>query len=240
MIELQNITKKYNDHYALNDVSLKFNKQETVAIIGSSGSGKSTLLRCINHLEVPDSGKVIINGIVLTSNNAHKLSLTLGMVFQNFNLFPHMSVEKNLIYAPVNVLKQNSIEAKAKAKEILSRFNLQNKLFEKPANLSGGQKQRIAICRALMMSPETILLDEPTSALDPEVIKDIIDVIIELKHDVTMLVVTHHLKFAEKIADRIIFMDKGKVLSDQEKKEFFVKPKSHRARLFLENIGDLM
>ena len=240
MIRLEKISKKYDKNYAIKDVSASFNSGETVAIIGSSGSGKSTLLRCINCLEEPTSGNVYINDEKLTAKNRRKLALSIGMVFQNFNLFPHMNVQDNLIYAPLHVLKQNKQAAKTKAEDLLGKFGLLQKLHAFPANLSGGQKQRVAICRALMMEPQIMLFDEPTSALDPEVIKDIIEAISLLKNQMTMIVVTHHLKFAKAIADRIIFMDHGIILADQKASDFFEKPASHRARLFLENIGDLL
>ncbi|KAJ6644945.1 hypothetical protein Bhyg_00140, partial [Pseudolycoriella hygida] len=214
-IVIDKVSKCYNKTYALKTVSLEFKQRETIAIIGSSGSGKSTLLRIINGLEPPTSG-------------------------YGFNLFPHFNVQDNLTYAPINVLKMKPETAIAKAEKLLEQFNLQQKITSFTANLSGGQKQRVAICRALMMDPEIVLFDEPTSALDPENIKDIIEIIALLKDSVTMIVVTHHLKFAKAIADRIIFMDHGQILADQSNAEFFAQPKSHRARLFLENIGDLM
>lgn len=239
MIVLEKISKKYDTNYAVKNISLKFANAETTAIIGSSGSGKSTLLRCINRLEEPTSGQVFINNTKLTSKNRRKLCLKIGMVFQNFNLFPNMNVRDNLIYGPINVLGARHDESIAQAETLLEKFNLKQKFLSKPSELSGGQKQRIAICRALMMEPEAILFDEPTSALDPEVIKDIIDAISLLKNQMTMIVVTHHLRFAKSIADRVVFMDHGLVLDDQLTSEFFEKPRSHRARLFLENIGDL-
>lgn len=240
MIIFDKISKNYDKISAIKDINLEFKKKETTAIIGSSGSGKSTLLRIINGLEIPTTGNLIINGKKLTVRNRRKICLKIGMVFQGFNLFPHFSVRENLIYAPINVLGMKLELATAKAKELLQQFGLTQKSTSFPVNLSGGQKQRVAICRALMMEPEIMLFDEPTSALDPENIKDIIEIISLLKNQMTMIVVTHHLKFAKAIADKIIFMDHGQVLADQSASEFFVKPKSHRARLFLENIGDLM
>jgi len=240
MIIFDKISKNYDKISAIKDINLEFKKKETTAIIGSSGSGKSTLLRIINGLEIPTTGNLIINGKKLTVRNRRKICLKIGMVFQGLNLFPHFSVRENLIYAPINVLGMKLELATAKAKELLQQFGLTQKSTSFPVNLSGGQKQRVAICRALMMEPEIMLFDEPTSALDPENIKDIIEIISLLKNQMTMIVVTHHLKFAKAIADKIIFMDHGQVLADQSASEFFVKPKSHRARLFLENIGDLM
>jgi polar amino acid transport system ATP-binding protein len=240
MIKLESLSKKYDKNYAIKDVSIEFKPGETVAIIGSSGSGKSTFLRCINRLEQPTSGSVFIDNEKLTAKTARKLGLQIGMVFQNFNLFPHLNVRDNLTYAPLNVLNISKKTANERAENLLTKFGLLNKLQAYPANLSGGQKQRVAICRALMMEPKVMLFDEPTSALDPEVIKDIVDAILLLKNQMTMIVVTHHLKFAKAIADRIIFMDHGIILADQKAEDFFEKPASHRARLFLENIGDLL
>lgn len=240
MIKLENISKKYDKTFAVKDVSIEFKSGETVAIIGSSGSGKSTLLRCINRLEQPTSGNVLIDNEKLTAKTARKLGLKIGMVFQNFNLFPHLNVRDNLTYAPLNVLKISKKTADERAENLLGQFGLQQKLLAYPTGLSGGQKQRVAICRALMMEPKIMLFDEPTSALDPEVIKDVIDAIAQLKSQMTIIVVTHHLKFAKAIADRIIFMDHGIILADQKADDFFEKPSSHRARLFLENIGDLL
>lgn len=240
MIKLEKITKKYKENYALKDVSLDIALGEVTAIIGSSGSGKSTLLRCINQLELPTSGNIYIDNEKFSSKNCRKLRSKIGMVFQNFNLFPHLNVLENLIYAPITVLNISRDNAVAKAEEILEKFGLKYKLLAQISELSGGQKQRIAICRALMLKPQIMLFDEPTSALDPEVIKDIIEAILLLKGQMTMIIVTHHLKFAKAIADRIIFLDHGLVLADQKAEGFFERPASHRARLFLENIGDLM
>jgi len=239
MVVLDNISKKYSSVFAVKQASLHFGKKETTSIIGPSGSGKSTLLRIMNNLEIPTSGHVLINGKKLTPKNSRKLCIKIGMVFQGFNLFPHLNVQNNLTYAPINVLKMKPSEANLKAEKLLTQFGLPQKILSFPVNLSGGQKQRVAICRALMMDPEIMLFDEPTSALDPENIKDIIEIISKLKEQTTMIVVTHHIKFAKAISDRIIFMDHGQVLADQPAIEFFTKPKSHRARLFLENIGDL-
>ncbi len=240
MISLENVSKIFDDYKAISDVNLVFDKRETVVILGSSGSGKSTLLRCINNLENPTSGSVLIGGKKLTRRNRSKLCFKIGMVFQQFNLFPHMNVLENLIYSPINVAKIKKNIAEEKAKSLLKQFGVLEKTYSYPQDLSGGQKQRIAICRALMMDPEIMLFDEPTSALDPEVIKDIIEIISRLKTEMTMIVITHHIKFAKIIADRVIFMDQSLVLCDQPADEFFVKPKSHRARIFLENVGDLI
>lgn len=240
MIALQNVSKDFAGQQAITDINLVFDKRETVVIIGASGSGKSTLIRCINNLENPTTGSVLIDGKKLTRRNRGKLCFKIGMVFQQFNLFPHMSVLENLIYGPINVIKISRKQSEEKAKALLKQFGVLEKVYSYPMDLSGGQKQRVAIVRALMMDPEVMLFDEPTSALDPEVVKDIIEIISQLKNQMTMIVITHHIKFAKIIADRIIFMDQGKVLADQPADEFFEKPNSHRARLFLQNVGDLI
>lgn len=244
MIELRNVSKifqeKEREILALKDINIEFRNGETAVVVGSSGSGKSTLLRCINGLEAPTKGECIISGEKLSARNKNRLCSKVGMVFQQFNLFPHFSVKDNLIYGPVNVLSVSKKEAEEKSVQILERFGILAKINAMPSHLSGGQKQRVAICRALMMEPEIMLFDEPTSALDPEVIKDIISIIEDLKKTITNIIVTHHLKFAKIVADRIIFMDNGMILADQQKDDFFAKPKSHRARIFLNNVGDLM
>ena len=238
MILVENLAKKYSGHYAVKNINFKVDKQETVAIVGPSGSGKSTLLRCINHLEEPSSGNIIIDGQKLTSKSSNKLRLKIGMVFQHFNLFPHMNVLENLIYSPCKVRRMKEELAKEKAIALLEKFGLSNKSHFMPNNLSGGQKQRVSISRAIMMDPEIMLFDEPTSALDPEVIGDVAEAILLLKSEMTIIVVTHHIKFARAVADRIIFMDQGQVLCDQPRDEFFEKPKSQRARLFLNKVSE--
>ncbi|XVN41044.1 MAG: amino acid ABC transporter ATP-binding protein [Rickettsia endosymbiont of Argas persicus] len=240
MIILEKVCKRYGKNYGIKNIDLDFTNKETTVIIGPSGSGKTTLLRVLNNLEEPSSGTLLVDGKKLLSKNRRKLRLKVGMVFQNFNLFPHLTVGDNLIYTPINVLKVPKDEAIVQAKELLEKFRLNQKFNSYPANLSGGQKQRIAIARALMMKPEILLFDEPTSALDPENIKDVIENINLLKEQMSMVIVTHHLKFARLVADRVVFMDQGQVLANQPVKDFFSKPASHRARLFLENIGDLM
>ncbi|WP_347939163.1 amino acid ABC transporter ATP-binding protein [Rickettsia oklahomensis] len=240
MIVLEKVCKRYGKNYAIKNIDLSFTTKETTVIIGPSGSGKTTLLRILNNLEEPSSGTFLVDRKKLLLRDRRKLRLKVGMVFQNFNLFPHLTVGENLIYTPINVLNLPREKAVLKAKELLKKFKLTQKFDSCPASLSGGQKQRIAIARALMMKPEILLFDEPTSALDPENIKDVIENINLLKDKMSMVVVTHHLKFAKLIADRIIFMDQGQILANQDAPDFFNKPVSHRARLFLENIGDLM
>ncbi|AFB21578.1 amino acid ABC transporter ATP-binding protein [Rickettsia canadensis] len=240
MIVLEKVCKRYSKNYAIKNIDLNFITKETTVIIGPSGSGKTTLLRILNNLEEPSSGTFLVDGKKIRQKDRRKLRLKIGMVFQNFNLFPHLTVGENLIYTPINVLNLPREKAILNAKELLEKFKLTQKFDSYPASLSGGQKQRIAIVRALMMKPEILLFDEPTSALDPENIKDVIENINLLKDQMSMVVVTHHLKFAKLIADRVIFMDQGQILANQAALDFFIKPASHRARLFLENIGDLM
>lgn len=240
MIKLTNVTKKFSNYYALQNINLTVDKHETVVIIGASGSGKSTLLRTINYLEVPTSGSVFIHGTKLTHKNHHTLCYKIGMVFQQFHLFPHMTVLQNLTYGPRNVLNEKMVNIIKKAQDLLSTFGIEDKLNSAPNDLSGGQKQKVAICRTLMMNPDVILFDEPTSALDPEVIKDVIQIIKNLQNQMTMVVITHQIKFAKIIANRIIFMDKGCIVADQPAREFFIRPRSPRARSFLTNIQSLI
>ncbi|HJK87324.1 MAG TPA: amino acid ABC transporter ATP-binding protein [Candidatus Megaira endosymbiont of Hartmannula sinica] len=239
-IELKNISKKYNNINALENVNTIFEKKETIAIIGNSGSGKSTLLRCINHLEDSYEGDVIINDKILTRRNRKILCSKIGMVFQQFNLFPHMNVLENIVYGPIRLLNQNKEQVIKRAISLLKEFSIDRKLRSNINNLSGGQKQRVAIVRALIMNPKIMLFDEPTSALDPEVIQDVIDIINKLKNNMMMVIVTHHIKFAKLIADRIIFMDGGKILADQRSDDFFTNPSSNRAKIFLENVETLI
>lgn len=240
MITVENLSKKYNSHYALKNASFVLEPKQSLAVIGPSGSGKSTLLRVINYLEEPTDGHIYINDEKLTKRNRNKLCLRMGMVFQQCHLFLHMNVLDNLIYSPCIMFKRNKEDMVDKAIELLTRFNLRGKASSMPNSLSGGQKQRVAIARSLMLDPEIMLFDEPTSALDPEVIKDVVNIISDLRKEITIITVTHHLKFAEAISDRVIFMDQGQILSDQPTKDFFKKPKSYRAKLFLENVSGFM
>lgn len=238
MIQLEKVSQQYGAYYAIKNFTLTVQTAETIAIIGPSGSGKSTLLRCINHLQQPTSGQILINGQKITRHNWQKLCLKVGMVFQSFNLFPHMSVEDNLTYSPINVLGLDRSFCRDQARNLLNTFNLAPKITAWPADLSGGEKQRVAIARALMMNPQAMLFDEPTSALDPEFIKDVIEIILSLKAKMTMIIVTHQIKFAQAVADRIIFMEGGIIVANQTTHQFFQRPESARAKLFLENIGD--
>ncbi len=240
IIEIKDLSKIYNNNYVLKDINLEISHKETVCVIGPSGSGKSTLLRCINCLIKPDRGTVHIDQELVNSKtggkNTAKIATTVGMVFQQFNLFDHWTVLKNLTYAPMTILNFDKESAVTQATKLLEEFNISNKVLDKPKNLSGGQKQKVAICRALMMKPKIMLFDEPTSALDQEIIQDYIAIINALKLEMTMIIVTHDIKLAQLVADRIIFMDKGYILTNQIKDHFFSKTKGQRAKLFLKNV----
>ena len=240
VIRVEHVVKQFDGGItALDDCSLTVNRGEVVAIIGPSGSGKSTMLRCLNLLEIPTSGKVIVDGVDITDE---KVDLDLhrrkmGMVFQHFNLFPHMTVKKNITLAPVRLKLKTQREADAIAMRLLERIGLADKANTFPAMLSGGQKQRIAIVRALAMEPEVMLFDEPTSALDPEMVGEVLDVMKELARDgMTMAVVTHEMGFAREVADRVIFMDSGKIVEVNTPNELFDHPQNPRTKLFLSKV----
>ncbi|WP_117169902.1 amino acid ABC transporter ATP-binding protein [Paraliobacillus sediminis] len=239
MIKVEHLSKKFGNNEVLTDISAEIKKGEVVSIIGPSGSGKSTFLRCINLLEKPTEGKIYINGQSLTdpATNIMKVREKIGMVFQHFHLFPHLSVLDNLTYAPIKVKRESKAEAQEKAKELLAKVGLTDKEEAYPSSLSGGQKQRVAIARALAMEPDLMLFDEPTSALDPEMVKEVLDVMKDLAHSgMTMAVVTHEMGFAREVADRVIFLDHGKLVEEGEPNQFFDKPKTERAAAFLEKI----
>lgn len=236
MIQIKELYKNFGDVHVLDGINLEFRDGEAVCILGPSGSGKSTLLRCINHLEEANDGEIYIDGELTTENQKQlkKLRQRVGMVFQHFNLFPHMTVMKNLTFSPVHEKKIKKEEAEKKARELLERVGLWDKAYTYPGKLSGGQKQRVAIARTLAMEPEVILFDEPTSALDPEMIKEVLDVIKDLADTgITMILVTHEMSFAREVSDRILFLDGGNVVEDATPQEFFTNPKSQRAREFL-------
>ncbi len=221
ILKIEHLTKKYDDITVLNDISLTVKKGEVLVIVGPSGCGKSTLLRCINNLEDIQDGKVNIEG-------------KTGMVFQSYELFPHMTVLQNLMLAPLKVKKRKKDEVKKEAEQLLERVGLSSKKDNYPAQLSGGQKQRVAIVRALIMHPEVLLFDEVTAALDPEMVREVLDVILDLaKQDKTMLIVTHEMAFARAIADRVIFLEGGSIIEDTTPAEFFDAPRSERAKSFL-------
>ena len=236
MIKIENLHKRFGKLEVLNGIDINVEKGEIIAIIGPSGSGKSTFLRCINRLEEPSEGKIFIDGenILSKETNINKIREKVGMVFQHFNLFPHKNVIKNITLAPIKI-KNYSLElAEKKADKLLSKVGLLDKKYAFPNQLSGGQKQRIAIARALAMEPEVMLFDEPTSALDPEMIKEVLEVMIELAREgMTMLIVTHEIGFAKNVATRILFMNDGKILEDEKPEEFFNNPKHSRTKEFL-------
>jgi ABC-type polar amino acid transport system ATPase subunit len=239
MIEIRDVSKWYGDFQVLSHVSEVIQRGQTVVVCGPSGSGKSTLLRCINGLEPFQEGEVVVDEISVSdpSTNLYKLRQKIGMVFQRFELYPHMTALQNITLAPIKVLKKSRAEAERKAMQLLERVGIPEKAHSYPANLSGGQQQRVAIARALAMEPEVMMFDEPTSALDPEMIKEVLDVMINLaKEGMTMVVVTHEMGFAREVADEIIFMDEGKIIERGTGEEFFENPKSERTKDFLSKI----
>ncbi|WP_149474778.1 amino acid ABC transporter ATP-binding protein [Oceanobacillus polygoni] len=239
MIEVKNLQKKYGDLEVLQDISANIKEKEVVCIIGASGSGKSTFLRCMNRLEDITSGQVIINGQDVTdkSININKIRQEVGMVFQHFNLFPHKTVMQNIILAPMKTRGISKEEAVKKGQELLAKVGLSDKADSYPGSLSGGQKQRVAIARALAMNPKVMLFDEPTSALDPEMVGDVLEVMKELAHEgMTMVVVTHEMGFAREVADRVLFIDKGVIVEENEPVELFSNPQHERTQSFLSKV----
>ena len=241
LIKAENIKKYYKNGEikALDDVSLEIKKGEVVVIIGPSGSGKSTMLRTLNLLEIPTEGKITYDGEDITDSktNINNYRMKVGMVFQHFNLFPHMSVLKNMTIAPTKLLKKYKEEAKNTAMELLKRVNLENRAEAYPSQLSGGQKQRVAIARALCMEPEVMLFDEPTSALDPEMVGEVLNVMKDLaRQGMTMVVVTHEMGFAREVASRVIFMDEGKIIEEGTPEMVFEHPRSERTQSFMSKV----
>ena len=239
MISLSQVSKFFGQFQALNKVSLEINTGERVVVCGPSGSGKSTMIRCINRLEEHDEGTIIVDGIELTEDVKDIASIrrNIGMVFQQFNLFPHLTVLDNLTLAPLKARKMSRSEATKLAKHYLDLVHIPEQAEKYPSQLSGGQQQRVAIARSLCMEPKIMLFDEPTSALDPEMIKEVLDVMIELAEGgMTMIVVTHEMGFAKRAADSIVFMDKGEIVENAKTEEFFAAPKSDRTKLFLSQI----
>ncbi len=240
IIEVKNISKVFKGGiHALNNVSMDIKKGEKIAIIGPSGSGKSTFLRCLNLLEEPTDGEIYVSGqnIMDKKSDVNSMRQKMGMVFQQFNLFPHMTVMKNITIAPMKLKKMKKEEAEEKAQELLRRVGLLEKAKAYPAQLSGGQKQRIAIARALAMEPEIMLFDEPTSALDPEMVGEVLDVMTDLaKAGMTMVVVTHEMGFAREVSDRVVFMDEGKILEDGSPTEIFSNCQNERTKEFLRKV----
>lgn len=238
MIELKDVRKSFGKNEVLKGINLQIDKGEVVVIIGPSGSGKSTVLRTMNYLEEPTSGHVIVDGMDLSDKNKlNAVRTEVGMVFQNFNLFPHMTVLDNLILAPVNVRKTDKKEAQNIAMKLLERVGLADKAQMYSDSLSGGQKQRVAIARALAMKPKVMLFDEPTSALDPEMVREVLDVMKSLADEgMTMVIVTHEMGFAKEVADRVLFVDGGQILEDGTPVQVFDAPSSDRTKLFLSKI----
>jgi aspartate/glutamate/glutamine transport system ATP-binding protein len=239
MIKMENVHKHFGLHHVLKDINLTIETAEKLVIIGPSGSGKSTLIRCINLLEKPSHGKVFIDGQEITHHKAkvNKIRESVGMVFQQFNLYPHKTVLENITLAPMLVQKISKEKAEDTGMAYLERVGLKNKADAYPSQLSGGQQQRVAIARALNMHPKIMLFDEPTSALDPEMIQEVLDVMIDLAHEgITMVVITHEMGFAREVADRVIFMDEGVILEEGTPKHFFENPSQERTKQFLSRI----
>ena len=239
MVELRDLNKWYGEFHVLKNINLEVKQGEKIVICGPSGSGKSTMIRCINRLEEHQKGDIIVNDIPLNEDikNIEAIRKEVGMVFQHFNLFPHLTVLENCVLAPIWVKKLPRKEAEAQAMELLERVKIPDQALKYPGQLSGGQQQRVAIARSLCMNPDVMLFDEPTSALDPEMIKEVLDVMIELAHEgMTMLCVTHEMGFAKTVADRVIFMDGGQIVEENEPHEFFNNPQHERTQLFLSQI----
>ena len=238
MIEIKGLRKAFGADEVLKGIDLSIDEKEVVVIIGPSGSGKSTLLRCMNHLEEPTAGEVVVDGITLSSEaNINKVREEVGMVFQRFNLFPHMTVLENIMLAPMKVKHIARSEAEKTARELLARVGLAEKADAYPDNLSGGQQQRVAIARALAMRPKVMLFDEPTSALDPEMVGEVLDVMRALANEgMTMVIVTHEMGFAREVGDRLLFVDEGRIIESGVPREVFENPKEERTRSFLSKV----
>ncbi|MEZ4743258.1 MAG: amino acid ABC transporter ATP-binding protein [Bdellovibrionota bacterium] len=239
IVKAKDVHKWYGEFHVLNSINLDVAKGEKIVICGPSGSGKSTFIRCLNRLEEHQKGQIIIDGVELTNDlkGIEKIRREVGMVFQSFNLFPHLTIMENLCLAPIWVRKTPKKEAEAQAMEYLNRVKIADQAHKFPGQLSGGQQQRVAIARALCMNPRIMLFDEPTSALDPEMIKEVLDVMIELAHSgMTMLCVTHEMGFAKTIADRVVFMDKGEIVEVNSPEKLFNSPQNERTKLFLDQI----
>ena len=239
IIQMENVNKWFGDFQVLKDINLEVNQKQKIVVCGPSGSGKSTLIRCINRLEEHQKGTIIVDGNELTEDtkNIEKIRADVGMVFQQFNLFPHLSILDNCTLAPIWVKKMPKKQAEEMAMQQLKQVQIVDQAKKFPGQLSGGQQQRCAIARALCMKPKIMLFDEPTSALDPEMIKEVLDAMVNLaKAGMTMIVVTHEMGFAKEVADEVIFMDEGMIVEKQHTKDFFAKPKSDRTKLFLSQI----
>jgi glutamate/aspartate transport system ATP-binding protein len=239
MISIRNVSKRYGEFQVLSNCSTEVKKGEVIVVCGPSGSGKSTLIKCVNGLEPFQQGEIVVDGtsVGAPETNLPRLRAKVGMVFQHFELFPHMTVLENVGIAQVKVLRRGAEEARARSLKLLERVGLKEQAHKHPGQLSGGQQQRVAIARALALDPICMLFDEPTSALDPEMINEVLDVMVQLAKDgMTMLVVTHEMGFAKKVAHRVIFMDRGQIVEDAQQADFFGAPRSERAQVFLSKI----
>jgi general L-amino acid transport system ATP-binding protein len=239
IIEMIGVHKWFGEYHVLKDINITVRKQERIVICGPSGSGKSTLIRCINHLEQHQRGQIFVDGIEMTNNlkNIEKIRAEVGMVFQQFNLFPHLTILENLTLGPIWVRKIPKAEAEETAMYFLEKVHIPEQAHKYPGQLSGGQQQRVAIARSLCMKPNVMLFDEPTSALDPEMVKEVLDVMIELADEgMTMIVVSHEMGFAKRVAHRVMFMDFGQILEANTPQEFFANPQNERTKLFLSQI----
>ncbi|TNM63397.1 amino acid ABC transporter ATP-binding protein [Aliirhizobium smilacinae] len=238
-VRMEAVYKRYGDFTALTEIDLKVGKGERIVICGPSGSGKSTLIRCINHIEKHDEGLIFVNGIELQHNpkSIDRVRRETGMVFQNFNLFPHMTILENCVLAPMSAHRLSRKDAEDRARALLERVHIADQAQKFPAQLSGGQQQRVAIARALCMQPKVMLFDEPTSALDPEMVKEVLETMKSLVGDgMTMICVTHEMGFAREVADRVVFMDRGRIVEQAPPDQFFTAPQTERARYFLDQI----
>lgn len=239
IVVVENVMKRFGPFTALNDVTLKVGKGEKIVLCGPSGSGKSTLIRCINHIEKHDGGRIVVNGVELSNRVAdiNSVRCEVGMVFQSFNLFPHLTVADNCMLAPMKVRGISQSAARDRALGLLRKVRIQDQADKYPAQLSGGQQQRVAIARALCMQPKIMLFDEPTSALDPEMVKEVLDAMVELAREgMTMVCVTHEMGFAREVADRVVFMDRGSIVEEASPDAFFRAPRTERARKFLNQV----
>ncbi|WP_310879926.1 MULTISPECIES: amino acid ABC transporter ATP-binding protein [Bradyrhizobium] len=239
MVVVEHLVKRFGSFNALSDVNLNVAKGEKIVLCGPSGSGKSTLIRCINHIEKHDSGRIVVDGIELTDRlrDINNVRSEVGMVFQSFNLFPHLSVVENCMLAPMKVRGLAQPDARDRAMMLLRKVRIHDQAKKYPAQLSGGQQQRVAIARALCMQPKIMLFDEPTSALDPEMVKEVLETIVELAHDgMTMVCVTHEMGFAREVADRVVFMDRGSIMEEGDPSIFFRAPRTERAKAFLNQV----
>ena len=235
VLEIRNLKKSFDGNGVLDGISLSVREGEVIVVVGPSGCGKSTLLRCVNGLEQPDGGEILLDGKPISAGNLVEVRRQIGMVFQSYDLFPHMDVLENLTLGPVKALKRPKAQVEEEARQALARVGLEDKLRALPRQLSGGQKQRVALVRAMMMHPRMLLLDEITAALDPEMVREVLNVVLDLARDgMTMLIVTHEMRFAEAVADRVLFLENGKVVEEGKPADFFHHPKTERARQFLD------